>query len=908
MMKTLRLRCEYNLNPVGVQTSSPRFSWELGGAGQNRRQVAYRIVVSENESDVLSGLGFLWDSGRVDSAETFHVAYAGKPLLSGHRYYWAVSSWDQEGQQYKADVTAYFEMGILSPDKWTAQWIGADEAIAAPIFRKTFRIDKAVKNATLNISGLGYFELYMNGQQIGDHVLVPNWTDYDNRRIEGLLYPFDDQTVKRVHYIQYSVADKLWLGENAIGVMLGNGFYNQTERTVEGKMGYGAPKLILQLVITYEDGTKDWLLSDPSWKCNPGPIVFNNVFYGEVYDARLEQLGWTENGFDDSSWDHASLTRPPAGQLMAQMSPPDKKIGTVMPISRIKVRPGVYVFDFGQNFSGWVCIRMQGNAGQRITLRFAENCKANGELDPSSSGGESQIQADTYIMKGQGKEQYEPRFVWHGFRYAEVVGYPGIPELTDLEGILVHASVESIGQFSCSDPLLNKVQSAYRWSQLTNLHGGVPSDCPHRERLGYTGDGHLTAEAAIYNFDMAAFYTKWIGDIGDSQNKQTGFVSHTAPFNGGGGGVAWGSAYVLMPWTMYRLYGDQCLLVEHYEGMKRWIAYLGTRNHGGYLVEFEEPGSWFLGDWCVPGINELPPVLVSTFYYAYTVNIMSKIARVLDHKKDEQRFAELYRLICDSFNEAFFDPETAVYSIGRQGADLFPLVLGCVPDSYVDKVWHRVLRYYRDQLSGQLDTGIFGTSFLLDLLSERGETDLALEMVLSKEPPGYRYMIDSGATTLWESWDGHDSHNHPMFGTVSAWFYKHVAGLSPHPKSVAFGQAVFKPFRTKRLSHASASVHTIRGRYAVHWSRENKVTWECEIQIPPNCSAEVYFPLSNDGTLISSISERENDWTIWPQSDGNLSIVPRYMKMDTDEMVVVLDSGYYKFQMNVELAKQDDST
>lgn len=900
MKKTIRLRCEYNTNPVGLQTSRPRFSWELEADTLGRRQVAYRVVVSERECDVLAGNGDLWDSGRVEWAETCHIEYDGYPLLSGHRYYWAVCCWDQDGQHYKAEAAAYFDMGILNPDEWSAQWICADDAISAPMFRKTFRIDKAVNRATLCISGLGYYELYINGQQIGDHVLVPNWTDYDDRRIEGLLYTFDDQTVKRVHYIQHSVAERLQSGDNTIGVMLGNGFYNQTERTVEGKMRYGVPKLIMQLDITYEDGTNERMISDSSWRCSPGPIVFNNVFYGEVYDARLEQSGWTGIGFDDSFWDHARQARPPAGQLMAQMSPPDKRIGTVMPLSRIEVRPGVYVFDFGQNFSGWVRIRMQGNSGHKITIRFAENTKANGELDLVSCGGEKQVQADTYILKGRGREQYEPRFVWHGFRYAEVVGYPGIPELRDLDGIIVHASVESIGQFSCSDPLLNKVQNAYRWSQLTNLHGGVPSDCPHRERLGYTGDGHLTSEAAIYNFDMSALYTKWIGDIGDSQNKHTGFVPHTAPFNGGGGGVAWGSAYILMPWTMYRMYGDMRLLAEHYEGMKKWIAYLGTRNSGSYLVEFEEPGSWFLGDWCVPGTNELPPVLVSTFYYAYTVNIMSKIAEVLDRKDDSQRFAVLYRLICDSFNEAFFDPESERYSIGRQGADLFPFILDCIPDGYADKVWQRVLRHYRDELGGQLDTGIFGTSFLLDLLSERGETDLALEMVMSKKVPGYGYMIDNDATTLWESWDGHDSHNHPMFGTVSAWFYKHVAGVSLHPQAVAFKKVVFKPFRARRLSHASASIYTILGLYAVRWSRENYVTWECEIQIPPNCTAEVYFPLSSHGSRISMITERNNNRCIWPQSDKSHSNVQHDVKIYKDELVVQLDSGHYKFQLTVD--------
>ncbi|CAM3377680.1 alpha-L-rhamnosidase [Paenibacillus lupini] len=901
MEKIIRLRCEYNYNPIGVQTRKPRFSWELNSSKRGRRQAAYQIIVSENAEDGLSGIGELWDSGKVDSADTFHIAYAGKALVSGQRCYWTVRCWDQDGELYEADTPAFFEMGILSPNEWTAQWIGADETIAAPLFRNTFHIEKAVKQATVFVSGLGYFELYMNGNQMGDHVLVPNWTDYDDRQIEGLLYPFNDRTSKRINYMQYAVTGNIQQGENAIGVMLGNGFYNQTERTVEGTMSYGAPRLILQLVITYEDGTVDCIRSDDSWRSSSGPIVFNNVFYGEKYDARLEQPGWSGIGFADSSWNNARLVRAPRGLLTAQMSPPDKKISTIVPVSRIEVQPHVYVFDFGQNFSGWVRVRMQqGSAGHQITLRFAENCNDDGALDTLSCGGGDQVQADTYIMKGQGIEQYEPRFVWHGFRYVEITGYPGIPELTDLDGIVVHAAVEPIGEFTCSEPLLNQVQNAYRWSQLTNMHGGVPSDCPHRERLGYTGDGHLTAEAAGYNFDMAAFYTKWIEDISDSQNKETGFVPHTAPFNGGGGGVAWGSAYVIMPWMMYHTYGDRRLLAEHYEGMKSWISYLGTRNQGGYLVEYEEPDSWFLGDWCIPGENKLPPLLVSTFYYAYTVNMMSKIAGVLGQKEDQEQYKELFGHICTSFNETFFNPETACYSIGRQGADLFPFILGCVPEGYEDKVWQRVLKHYREDLNGHLDTGIFGTSFLFDLLSERGETDLALGMVLTRDYPGYGYMIEKGATTLWESWDGHDSHNHPMFGSVSAWFYKHLAGLAPHPEAVAFDQAVFKPFRVEGLSHASASIHTIRGQYAVRWSTENRGSWECELKIPPNCSAEVYFPLKSRDALISSIIEQGSDQTIWPRPDDSDNMADSIqLRLDTNDVVIVLGSGSYVFQVTV---------
>ncbi|WP_212973308.1 family 78 glycoside hydrolase catalytic domain [Bacillus sp. J14TS2] len=875
----------------------PRFSWEFIAIGRCQQQSAYQLIVADDEASATMGNGQQWDSGKIISSDTLQIEYAGKPLVSGRRYYWTVRCWNQDDERGEAEAGSFFEMGILDTSEWTAQWIGSEEEVAAPLFRKQFRAEKMIKQATVYVSGLGYYELYLNGRKIGDHVLVPNWTDYDNRQIEGLLYPFDDQTSKRVNYIQYSVTEDLIQGENSVGLMLGNGFYNQVERTVEGKMSYSSPKLILQLAIQYEDGTEECVQSDESWTCSSGPIVFNNVFYGEIYDARFEQPGWADIGFDDSAWDNARIVPAPTGRLVSQLSPPDKIIDMIAPISRTCLKPDVYVFDFGQNISGWVRIRMQGVVGQHVTLRFAEEIGETGELDMTSSGGEEQVQSDVYIMKGEDSELYEPRFVWHAFRYVEVSGYPGIPKIKDLDGVVVHAAVDSAGGFNCSDPILNGVQTAYRWSQLTNLHGGVPSDCPHRERLGYTGDGHLSAEAAMYNFDMASFYTKWIEDISDSQNQMTGFVPHTAPFNGGGGGVAWGSAYVIMPWLMYRIYGDRRILIKHYEGMKRWVKYLSTRNEGGHLVRFEEPDSWFLGDWCIPGEIELPPILVNNFYYAYINRIMAQVAEVLGLMEDHKLFSALFSDICRSFNEEFFDYDRACYSIGRQGADIFPLVLDCVPDGYVDRVWEHVLQHYQEELDEHLDTGIFGTSFLFELLSERGETDMALRMVLKRDYPGYGYMIENGATTLWESWEGVGSHNHPMFGSVSAWFYKYLAGIVPHPESVAFDRVVLKPFMVKSLDYATASVHTIRGTYVIRWSKENDDYWEVDAIIPANCRANIHFPLEPNGGVLSHIYERDLEGFIWRLGDSEEMNSEFCFHQKGNDLILMIGSGSYSFQL-----------
>jgi alpha-L-rhamnosidase len=435
-------------------------------------------------------------------------------------------------------------------------WIGADETISTPMFRREFCVREEIRRARAYICGLGYYELRLNGQKVGDHVLDPNWTDFDEREMRDLNYPFDDRTTKRCLYVTYDVTELLQAGENAVGVWLGNGMHNQRVRDIEGKMWYGPARLLLQLEVEYADGSREVLVSDDDWRCASSPITFNNVFIGEIYDARLEQPGWDQPGFSADDWAPVCRAKVPAAVHSAQMSPSDKVQGTLAPVARLEPQSGVYVFDFGQNFAGWVRLRVQGAAGTAVTLRFTEEIHPDGTPFFDSTGGhgsdDAQIQRDVYILRGEGEECYEPRFVWHGFRYVEVSGYPGEPALAALEGRIVHSAVQPVGQFACSNLLLNQIQTLYRWTQLANYHGCVPSDCPHRERLGYTGDGQLTAEAAMLNFGAARLYTKWLRDIADAQNTATGFVPHTAPFYGGGGGPAWGSAYPIVAWQLYR--------------------------------------------------------------------------------------------------------------------------------------------------------------------------------------------------------------------------------------------------------------------------------------------------------------------------------------------------------------------
>ena len=920
------LHCEALSAPLGLQCARPRFSWEVTAAVRGTVQAAYRVLVAASPESLADERELLWDSGRVASEESIQVPYEGSPLASGRCAWWKVRCWNAAGTPGPWSVAARFEMGLLCQGDWQGQWIGAEETISAPLFRRTFTLKGPVRRARAYVCGLGFYESHLNGHKVGDHVLDPGWTDYDDRTMRKLLYPYRDNGRKRVLYATYDVTDALAPGANAVGVWLGNGWYNQRGRTVEGELWYGTPRLILQMNVEYADGSRGSVVSDGTWRCAASPITANNIFYGEVYDARLERDGSATAAFDDSDWAPVGIVRPPTGRLVSQVSPPDKVIAALRPVGLKQPQPGVFVYDMGENFSGWARLRVLGPAGTKVTLRFAEEIDAAGMLDFESAGGKDQVQSDTYILRGdaaivgatggcppstcdcdeqQGdrrlplrkdpKEVYEPRFIWHAFRYVEVTGFPGAPnldgtgwhghaplrghehsaggehghatarghatrrtegppdaygdpphqdtgtpDLDAVEGVVVHAAIESAGEFRCSCDLLNTVEAMVRRTHLAAMHGGVTMDCPHRERLGYTGDGQLTAETALYHFDAGPFFAKWIDDIFDAQNRDTGFVPHTAPFYGGGGGPAWGAACVIIPWALYQFSGDRRVLEEHYARMKAWLAYLGTCTDGGDIVVREEPGSWCLGDWCVPAEKmEIPPELVNTYFYALTARRMAAIAHALGEEADVEWFEIDACRIEEAFHRRFYRPDEGCYAAGIQGCDAIGLAMN-PPDPIGRKVIeHLVATIRRNQ--GHLDTGILATPILLDVLARNGHADLAVEMLLKTTYPGYGYMIERGATTLWESWNGAGSHCHPMFGSVSGWFYRVLAGIRCDPAGPGFRKIVIMPTPCGGLTSASASVRTLRGTVAVAWRRDGG-RFSMRVTIPGNSTAQVAVP------------------------------------------------------------------
>jgi len=848
------LTCEYLKNPIGIDAAKPRLSWILFSEERGQQQIACQVLVATSSEKLKANISDLWDSGKIQSNRSVQVVYEGKKLTSGLRCYWKVRVWDKDGIISPWSKTAFWEMGLLRRDDWKALWIGAPgeenknslQTDPAPYLRKIFTLPKPAKTARAYVCGLGYYELYLNGKKVGDHVLSPNQANYDQRDFRNLLYPFDNNISTRVLYETFDITEYLNKGKNAAGMILGNGWYNQRDRTEEGYLWYGTPRMILQLIVEYEDETRQSFVSDDTWKFSTGPIIHDGIFTGEIYDARLELDGWNKTGYDNSAWESVQIKKAPQGQLRAQMSPPDKIIRTIQPVSVTNHQAGVSRYDFGEMISGWARLKVTGTKGSKISLRFIEEF------------GKDYRQKDTYICNGEGVEIYEPRFTWHAFRYVEVTGSDGEFIINNLDARVVNTAVEPNGKFECSNDLFNKILENYKRTHLGNMHGAVSSDCPHRERLGYTGDATYLTESAEFNFYMASFFTKWLNDIKDAQNIKTGFVPHTAPFGGGGGGPGWGSAYIFLPWFMYTFYDDTRILKNHYSGMKHWVEYLGTRTDKNGLVVKEEPGAWCLGDWATPDEMVLPPALVNTCIYARVVKIMELVATVLGETKDESYFLDLFNKIKRDLNEAFLDREKGSYSIGWQGANVIPLAFHLVPENYITSVLESLIKNIKKN-KGHLDTGIIATPLMLDILTKYGREDVAYEIMNQRDYPGYGYAIKKGATTLWEYWDGKLSHSHPMFGSVCRWFFQSIAGINPDPISPGFKKIVIKPnCLLVDLNYAKAEYNSVHGKITSSWKREGENLF-LDIQIPVNTTATVYVPaidvanITENGKTIASV-------------------------------------------------------
>jgi alpha-L-rhamnosidase len=892
------LRCEYQLNPLGIDEVSPRFSWILQHPERNQLQSAYRILVSSSQELLEHAQGDLWDSGRVVSTETNHIPYSGRTLKARQQCHWRVQWWDSDGRQSDFSEVARFEMGVLKREDWSALWISKTEVkeftskgstlLGEPLgdyvsafalyLRKGFMLKDRPVRARVYICGLGYYELRINGRKVGDRVLEPAQTDY----AKLALYSTFDVTSESL--------DSLWedgVGRCAVGVILGNGRHIRS-------YNYGNPKLMMQLEVEYPDRSKEILVSDGTWKVSYGPLQENGIYFGERYDARQEMPGWDVPGFDDSAWENVVAVDGPG--LASQMMEPIRVVQNVAPVRQIDAPDGATIFDFGQNFAGWVRISLAGPRGTSVRMRHAELLNDDNTLNVSPN--QNAEATDIYILKGEGREGYEPRFTYHGFRYVEITGMPSLPALSSVEACVVHSDVETVGEFSCSHGLINKIHRNTVWGQLSNLMS-IPTDCSQRdERQGWLGDAHLAAEESMFNFGMGAFYTKFLRDIQLAQLRDGSLPDTVPPYLGRlyPADPAWGAAYITLAWLVYQFYGDTRILERHFDAMRKYVDFLTSRS---VRLIARDLGKY--GDWCPPGSiapKRTPVDLTSTWYFYHDTLLLSKIAEVLGRDADHRGLLGLAGDIREAFNMAFLrDGEYAAYRFAPvdrspgQTSNVLPLYLDMVPPELKSRVLGRLLQGVVDEQDYHLDTGILGTRYILDVLTENGYADVAFKVSTQRTYPGWGYMVEEGATTLWERWEkitggGMNSHNHIMFGSVDAWFYRVLAGLKylePGWKHIQF-----KPPVVAGLEAATATLKSIKGTVGVSWSRTDSM-FSMRLVIPVGSTASVYVPRLWEGQQIT-----EGQTEIVPQKEGEMSDGMMYVGSDEKYEMMRIGSGEYE--------------
>ncbi len=863
------LRCEYLKNPRGIDVTRPRFAWVLESSKRGEMQSAYQVLVATSKSLLSENHGDQWDSGKVASDNSTQVAYAGKPLESGLTYYWKVRVWGADGDASAYSRTGAFGMGLLSPGDWQGEWIGGGSEL-----RKKFRLSAAAVRARVYITAAGYYELHINGHRVGHRVLDPAFTNY----------------TKRVLYSTYDVTRWLKPGENAIGVMLGNGWATERAGGIPGY--FKAPALLAQMNIELAGGRRVSVFTDNSWKVHRGPVIRDSVYNGEIYDARLATPGWDRPGFDDSAWASAEKMKAPGGVLSAEMMPPIRVSAALVPRKLTNPAPGVYVFDFGQNFSGWVRLRVRGPRGTRVEMRFAEMLYPDGQINQDNLGAAKA--RDVYILGGDGLESYEPRFTYHGFRYVEVTGFPGAPNLDSLRGYFVHSAVAPIGSFVASKEILNQIQHLIHWGQLSNLMS-IPTDCDQRsERQGWMGDAQVTAEEAMMNFDMAAFYTNFLRDIHDAQ-RPDGEIPDTVPHKYGSypADPAWGTAYPLITWYMWQQYGDRRILKEQYEGLKKWVDYLSSRAHN-HVLRYS-----YYGDWVA--IQGTPGALVSDAYYYYDTRIVANIAKVLGNSQDATTYGRLAGEIKGAFNTAFYIQNEGYYANGSQTAQAMPLFLDLVPkDKRRGVMWHLTKNILYTH-NTHVTTGFIGIKYLLPVLSSNGQAGLAYDLATQKTYPSWGYMISRGATTLWELWQdktgsGMNSHNHAMFGSLGSWMYRALGGIQMRPATVGYRHILIAPEMVAGLHWVEASVRTIRGTVATSWVDAPGMV-SLDVTIPANSDAEIVIPLEHQMTM-QEVTVRESGRGVWQDghyTPGDPGI--KSARAENGTIIFETGSGQYTFRL-----------
>jgi hypothetical protein len=891
-LSVTNLRCESTNEPLGIDITNPRLSWELKSDQRNVLQTAYRILVADDSFLLRKGLGNIWDSKKINSSASIQVKYDGKHLRSVKKYYWRVMVWDNKGNVSSWSDLAMWQMGLLNKSDWNnAQWIGYDEVVDSlriaphvhlngkrswgprrnilPMMRKEFSVNKKIKTATAFICGLGQFELHINGKKIGDHFLDPGWTNYD----------------KHAQYVTFDITNDLKNGANAVGVILGNGFYyipGQRYRKMTG--AYGHPKMIMRTVIEFTDGVVENIISDQGWQTFSSPIIFSSIFGGEDYDANLEQEGWNEPGFikDGKDWFDVIVTNGPE-KLESQMQQPVKIMERFTVKNKTQLSSAISVYDLGQNFSGIPAITVSGTKGDTVKIFCAELLNADGTANQRATGSPSYF---TYILKGVGDESWQPKFSYTGFRYMEVRcipadGLSSLPAIKNIEGLHIRNAANKIGSFVSSNKLFNQTKKLIDWAVKSNTVS-VFTDCPHREKLGWLEQTHLMGTSIQYNYDIASMNRKVIKDMMNAQYPNgkipeiaPEFTRFTPPFDES---PEWGSAAIILPWYNYQWYGDKQTLIESYDMMKRYVMYLKD-SAKNYIL------SRGLGDWYDIGPNKsgfsqmTKMGITATAIFYYDLTIMGSVANLLGKTNDVVLYKNLAINVRKAFNDKFFDKQKMKYDSASQTANAMALYMDLVEEKNRKAVVDALVNDIQER-NNALTAGDVGYRYVLQALEEAGKSDVIFDMNSRDDVPGYGFQLKHGATALTESWQAYESvsNNHLMLGHLMEWFYSGLAGIKQADNSIAFKNIEIKPQPVGDIIFVQASYHSVYGMIEIVWV-SNKNSFQLDVDIPANSTATIFIPVKR-GQLISM-----NRTDIKPKIiDGNA--------------VVKIGSGKYSFYVN----------
>lgn len=884
------LKCEQEANPLGIETLQPRFSWQIQAEGRNFEQSAWQVRVADSPDKLDTPNETIWDSGKINNDASILVPFAGSGLKSGQTYFWKVKIWDKQGNASPWSLTNRFTMGLLSEKDWgKARWIalekdkkdeiittglhvygidkqlGKDKKVGMyrlPQFRKEFTVNKQIRQAVAYVSGLGHFDLFLNGSKVGNNFLDPGWTKYD----------------KCALYASFDITSQVQQGPNAVGVMLGNGFFNiPRERYYKMITSYGAPRLLMKIQVDYTDGSTEEIATGPDWKTTSSPITYSSIYGGEDYDANLLQAGWQQPGFDDKAWSKALDTNWKTA-LLSQRATPLAVRDRIPTVRLLKTEKGGWVYDLGQNFSGILRLTLEAKGKQPVKLHPAELLNPDNSVNQSASG---QPFYFTYTPKGEGTESWQPQFTYYGFRYVQLegavpAGQPnpeGLPEIREITGLHTCNAAPETGTFHCSNEMFNKIYNLIDWSIRSNM-ASVLTDCPHREKLGWLEVAHLMQFSIQYRYDMARLYAKKMNDMRSTQ-APNGQIATTAPelveFEGGFKDTPeWGSAFIISPWYVYKWYGDKQLIEDYYPEMQRYLDYLSSKANNHIIA-------YGLGDWFDigpknPGESQLTSNgVTATATYYYNTTIMQQIATLLGKPSDAARYKELAAQIKQAFNDTYWDKSTRKYDRNSQAANAIALYTGLTTPENQEQVFSNLIADIRGR-NNALTAGDVGYRYVLRALEAGGASDVIYDMNCKYDVPGYGWQLAHGATSLTESWQayGFVSNNHCMLGHLMEWLFSGLGGIRQPEGSIAWKNILIRPEPVGDIREATASYESPYGQIQTSWKDTDRA-FTLRVEVPANSSAAVCLPAGQISESGVPLAQQASMKTI--QSDKNQTVV-----------------------------------